>query len=106
MEWVVGILAAIGGGSISIIVQAIANKGKTKVESESVLVKSALDIEEIAMNRYTTAEQKLNKIKAELDEVKGEMAHDKRYISYLVDLLIKNNIKYLSAEEIRHKGTR
>lgn len=102
MDPLFSVLCAMGGGALVAIIQAIAQRGKVKVESDSVSLKNALDLEQVAMDRYTATEDKLNNIRKELREVEVELLFQKAYVAALTALLHANGIEYPSEADMRN----
>lgn len=102
MDPLFSVLCAMGGGALVAIIQAFAQRGKVKVESDSVSLKNALDLEQVAMDRYTSTEEKLNKIRGELKEVEAELLFQKAYAAALTALLHAHEIKYPTEAEVRN----
>lgn len=88
------IFTFIGGGTFTTIVAGFFNARKNKVDSTDVAVKTALEIEKIAMERYTSTNEKLIIVEQLLGEVKDELQAYKEYVDVLTDILDRNKIEY------------
>jgi len=98
--------AFIGGGGLVALINVLANRNKNKSEVTDINVKTAIELEKMAMVRYTEASEALVVAKRELAQAKDDLieakqelvvAKDeyyiyKRHCSVLEDILNKHDI--------------
>ena len=101
METIIAVLfSALGTGGFVAVIQVIANRHKNKSEVTDINVKTAIELEKVAMTRYNDISQRLAsaeidflEIKKVLREAREEIDIYKNYCEILKDLLHKNNIE-------------
>ena len=94
------LLGVFGGGGLVALFNYLTNRRKMKAETEKTNVDVALQLRDEAIKEYNTAEEKLRKARALLDEVQNELDHAKKYIDVLQDILRENDIEYPSQGEV------
>ena len=83
----------LGGTSVTAIITGLFNLKKNKADVTDASVRTVLEIEKIAMERYASTNEKLSIVEKLLSEVKDELEAYKAYVDVLTDLLKKNNIE-------------
>jgi hypothetical protein len=97
-NWGISLIGILVGLVVALI-PYIASKKKNTADTHSVVVKDALSLENIAVERYKTAEEKLAMAEQLLKETRQELEAYKDYINYLHDLLDKSGIEYKKRKE-------
>ena len=87
------LITALSGGGIVAIVQTIANKDKTKADVNAINTKTAIELQEIAINGYKEMYERLNTIQKLLDSTRFELDSWKKYSEALESLLRQNDIE-------------
>jgi F0F1-type ATP synthase membrane subunit b/b' len=108
------IMSLLGGGGLVAVIQIIANRKRNKSEVTDINVKTAVELERMAMSRYveasqsldsaqrllteareelTSAKRELIEAKRELDSSRKDYDQYRRHCIVLEDLLRKNNIE-------------
>jgi hypothetical protein len=92
-QWLLPLFSAGGIGYTAINIWANRKKnnadtGKTKAEGDGQTVKNALQMENLAFDRYKQTEEKLQMVEKLLAEIKLEREKDRQYI-----LLLQNHIR-------------
>ena len=87
------LLSVVGGGGMVAIVQAIAGKQKSKSEVTDILVEKAIEIENVATDRYMDVSKTLEVAETYLKEAKEELEVYRSYVSVLKDLLRHHGIE-------------
>jgi len=95
----VGVFSILGGGGLVAIVQALTNKGKNKAEANSITFKNAMELENIAVERYVAALKKIDEAEKLLQEVRQELRELKALNRHYERLLRKHKIS-LAEDEI------
>ena len=88
------ILAVLGGGGFVAIFNAIVTRKKNRSEVTDINVKTAVELERMAMNRYTEASQSLDTAQKMLAEAKHELLEAKRELSDAKRELIEASHNY------------
>ena len=107
------VMSLLGGGGLVAVLQIVANRKRNKSEVTDINVKTAIELERMAMSRYVEASESLgnaqkllSEAKRELQDAKKELAEAKvelsnatrdydiyrRHCIVLEDLLRSNNI--------------
>ncbi|MCL2817175.1 MAG: hypothetical protein FWD39_02155 [Clostridiales bacterium] len=86
------VTSVIGGGGFVAIVHALANKNRNKSEVTDINVKTAIELEKVAMMRYTDVSKHLEFLDKSLLEARKKMEEYHSYIIVLHDLLKEHNI--------------
>jgi hypothetical protein len=97
------IVSIAGGGGIVALINYLGSRRKNNADTHSVVIKDALSLESIAVERYKTAEEKLEMAEQLLKETRKELEAYKSYIGYLHTLLDQHGVKYEkhNAEELK-----
>jgi hypothetical protein len=91
---ILAIVTALFGGGIVQFLNWHSNTRKNKVDITASNIETAAKLRDIAMQSYTTAEEKIAKVEAELAEIRKELDMANSYIAVLVDLLENHNVAY------------
>ena len=86
------VMALIGGGGLVAIVQAVAGRRKNNSEVTDINVKTAIELERVAMERYNDTAKRMEAAEQLLAELRLEQELNRSYINVLTDLLHKNGI--------------
>jgi len=89
---VAAVFSLLGGGGIVAVVQAIVGKRRNKLEADGLVVKHAIELEKVAVDRYMTSIQRLDMAEKLLLEVRRELEASQTYVDKCLDLLRKNGI--------------
>jgi hypothetical protein len=82
----------LAGGVGAILVKGFFDKPKVKVEMTGANIETAMQLNEIAVKRYTDLNEKLVQVEKTVDELRSAVNEQEGYIRMLEDLLIKNGI--------------
>jgi hypothetical protein len=86
------IVALLGGGGFVALINAYFGRHKNKAEVTDLHVKTAIELERVAMERYSTVSRNLDEAEKYLAEARKELAAYRSYVKELEDLLIKHDI--------------
>ena len=89
-----GILLLISGGGLVAIINVLANRNKNKSEVTNINVQTAMELERVAMTRYTELRQTLYNVEILLDGFRLELDSYRTYVVTLQHLLQKYGIEY------------
>ena len=96
MEWntiITLILAVAGSGGSVAVINSIFNKNKNKAEAAELNVKTAIELEKMAMTRYNDLSKTLEVIEKALVEAKRELNNIKEYNAALKNVLKAHEIE-------------
>jgi hypothetical protein len=97
---IVGFVLGTGGTAL---INWFTHRQVDRATINSSTVKDALDLEEIAMKRYTSIESKLKAAEELLYEVREENGYMRGYIAALQAILKKHSIDYPGYHQYRKK---
>ena len=94
MDWLGTIATVVSSGTVVSLITTLVNRRKTSVEVESQSIRTALELEERAHTRYTTAMQALDTAEAALNAARAELKAYEDYVEELQQLLEKAGLAY------------
>lgn len=75
------VMSLLGGGSLVALIQVVANRKKNKSEVTDLNVKTAIELEKMAMTRYNDATASLDNAFRLLNEAREELTQAKRELT-------------------------
>jgi capsule polysaccharide export protein KpsE/RkpR len=97
-------MGLIGGGGAVTVIQIIAGKHKTKFEAVDAHIKNAVELEQMAVERYSAAIKSLEAAQHNLDNSRRELDRYRSYILILEDCLRRNNIEIPKNNRSKNDG--
>jgi flagellin-like hook-associated protein FlgL len=93
------VMSVVGGGGLVAIINAMFGKKKNKAEVTEINVKTAMELERVAMLRYTEASESLTQAKAQLAEARAEITAVHKELNKAIKSLTDANLQLSEASE-------
>jgi len=87
------VISLLSGGSAVAIIQSIVHRKKEKTEITDINVKTALEIQEIAVKRYQEIRDDIKVAKDALSHAESKLKLQENYIKVLTDILDNHDIE-------------
>ncbi|MCL2838288.1 MAG: hypothetical protein FWE04_04375 [Oscillospiraceae bacterium] len=87
------VLTVVGSGGLVALIQGVFTRKKTKVDTESITVKNAMNLESIAIERYTSTLEKLAAAERIIADIRKEMENDRQYILVLQEFIYSHGFE-------------
>ena len=84
----------VSGGGFVAIVNVLANRNKNRSEVTEINVQTAIELERVAMKRYTELRQRLSNMEFLLDNFRLELDDYRAYVTTLQNLLNIHGVDY------------
>ena len=94
MYIVTAITCILGGGGFVAIINMLSNRSRNKSEVTDINVKTAIELERVAMTRYTELSQTLGNMEGLINGFRIELEGYRAYVIVLQNLLRDNKIAF------------